>query len=133
MSLPVPDACTLPTAEQPVRQEEFATLCATSLQHSERISARHLRLTLSGDTDLADTVSDLAARESECCSFFDFTVTSTGDAVLLDVQVPATYATVLDGLSQLAAPSAETGPNVAAAAEQGVASGAEPDPQHGSE
>lgn len=102
MSFPVPDACTLPTAEQPIRQAEFATLCSTALSQAERIDAQHLRLTLAGGADLADTVRDLAARESECCSFFDFTVTDTANAVTLDIHVPASHSRVLDGLSELA-------------------------------
>ena len=104
MTFSVPDACTLPTAAQPLRQAEFATLCSTALRHHERIGPRHLRLTLSGDADLADAVRDLAARETECCSFFDFTVTPTDDAVILDIQVPTAQTAVLDGLSELAAP-----------------------------
>ncbi len=106
MSVPVPDACTLPTAEQPIRQLEFATLCSTYLSHSERISARHLRLALTGDADLADAVRDLAGRESQCCSFFDFAVTVTGEAVLLDIKVPMSHTAVLNGLSELAVPGA---------------------------
>lgn len=106
MSFPIPDACTLPTAAQPLRQAEFAALCSTALRHHERIRPGHLRLTLSGDADLADTVRELATRETECCSFFDFTVTETADAVTLDIEVPAAQTAVLDGLSELAAPLA---------------------------
>ncbi|MDQ4038990.1 MAG: hypothetical protein M3313_11745 [Actinomycetota bacterium] len=98
----VPDACTLPTAEQPLRQEEFTSLCRTALRGQERLSARHLRLMLAGADDLEATVRDLAGRESECCSFFVFTVTRTADAVLLDIEVPDAQVNVLDGLSELA-------------------------------
>lgn len=102
MSLQIPDACTLPTVEQPLRQAEFAALCASALRGQERPSDRHLRLTLSGGDDLLETVLDLTARESSCCSFFDFTVTPTADVVVLDIEVPAWQVGVLDGLSQLA-------------------------------
>jgi len=102
MSFQVPDACTLPTAAQPLREEEFATLCRTALRTQERLSERQLRLTLSGPDHLLETVTDLAARESDCCSFFDFTVTSIADVVVLDVAVPAAQIGVLDGLSELA-------------------------------
>ncbi|MGI8628040.1 MAG: hypothetical protein ACR2J5_15955, partial [Geodermatophilaceae bacterium] len=76
MSVQVPDACTLPTVEQPLRQAEFAALCSSALRRQERIHDRQLRLTLSGGADLLETVQDLTARESSCCSFFSFTVTS---------------------------------------------------------
>ncbi len=109
MSFEVPGACTLPTAAQPLRQAEFAALCSTYLREHERLSPRHLRLVLAGDEGLADTVRDLAARERDCCSFFDFTVTPTLQDVVLDVEVPEAYVGVLDGLSALAAGANQPG------------------------
>jgi hypothetical protein len=106
MSFEVPDACTLPTAARPLRLAEFDALFATALRRQERISARHLRMTLAGDDGLAETTRDLTARESACCSFFDFTITPTGDGVVLDIEVPAVHAAVLDGLSALATSAA---------------------------
>ncbi len=103
MSFHIPDVCTLPTAEQPLRQLEFEALCSTALRHQERVSRRHLQLALVGGEDLLDTVRDLTARESRCCSFFDFMVTPTDAGVVLDIHVPAEHADVLDGLSALAA------------------------------
>jgi hypothetical protein len=50
----------------------------------------------------ASTVRDVAARESVCCSFFDFTVCVDADRVLLDVRVPPARAEVLDGMTALA-------------------------------
>jgi hypothetical protein len=96
----VPDACTLPTAQRPLRRAEFDALFAAALLNSERVSSRHLRLTLAGAADLEAAVRDLTARESECCSFFTFTVTSPrpGD-VRLDIEVPAGQVAVLDGLA----------------------------------
>ncbi len=103
MSIPVPDACTLPTAAQPLRQAEFATLCSTAVRHQERIGPGQLRLTLSRDADLASAVRDLADREKECCSFFEFAVTETDGVVTLDIEVPAAQTAVLDGVSEFAA------------------------------
>ena len=61
-----PEACTLPTAERPLRL-------------------------------------DLTAREADCCSFFDFTVTpetvADGETLTLDIEVPAQYADVLDAIT----------------------------------
>ncbi len=103
MAFDVPESCTLPTAAQPLRQAEFAALCSTSLREHERLSRTHLRLILAGRHELEDTVRDLAAREHDCCSFFDFSVTATGQDVVLDIEVPHAYVGVLDGLSALAA------------------------------
>ncbi len=79
-----------------------AALCSTALRDQQRVSAKHLRLTLVGGDGLADDVRDLAVRETDCCSFFDFTVTPTAAVVVLDIEVPADYVGVLDGLSALA-------------------------------
>jgi len=99
-----PDACTLPTAERPLRLAEFDALFAAAVHGGERLTARHLRVTLSGGADLAATVRDLANRESQCCTFFTFTVgTSEPGLVRLDIEVPAAYVEVLDALDARAA------------------------------
>jgi hypothetical protein len=98
----VPDECTLPTAEQPLRLAEFDALFARAVRAVGRPAPQHLRLSLSGEPDLAGTVRDLAARETACCSFFDFTVISSGRAVTLDIRVPTAYTGVLDALAERA-------------------------------
>ena len=70
----VPEACTLPTAEQPLRLAEFDALFTAAVRGSTRLSPTHLRLQLTGDPDLEAVVRDLTVRESECCSFFMFGV-----------------------------------------------------------
>ena len=95
----IPAACTLPTAEQPLRSAELDALFATA-RGAERISPTLLRVTLTGGPDLLDTTRDLTGRESSCCSFFTFTLTTSGPAtVMLDVQVPAAHVQVLDALA----------------------------------
>ena len=91
-----PDACTLPSAERPLRLAEFDELFATSLRSGERHSPTRLRLRLAGADDLAATVRDLTDREGECCPFFEFTLDS---AVELTIDVPPAYAGVLDALA----------------------------------
>ncbi|GAA2575148.1 hypothetical protein GCM10010399_00650 [Dactylosporangium fulvum] len=58
---------------------------------------------LTGPAGLAATVRDLTAREAACCSFFTFTVTpgpaAGGEALTLDVRVPARHADVLASLT----------------------------------
>ena len=97
----VPMACTLPTVEQPLRAAEFDDLFATHLDRVDRLGATRARLVLTGDMGLAKRVRALADRETECCSFFEFTVTpssTTKDAVELEVRVPDAYTAVLDAL-----------------------------------
>jgi hypothetical protein len=98
----VPDACSLPTAERPLRRAEFDDLFATAVRRVEPVTPTHARLHLTGAAGLAATVRDLTARETECCSFFAFTVTpedvGEGEALTMDIKVPAHYADVLDAL-----------------------------------
>jgi hypothetical protein len=106
MSFDLPEACTLPTAERPFRLAEFDDLFATAVRRIDPVSASHVRLHLTGPAGLTARVRDLAARETECCSFFVFTTTEEpagdGEAVLLDIEVPAAHAEVLASLAQRA-------------------------------
>jgi hypothetical protein len=106
MSLPIPDACTLPTAEQPLRLAEFDDLFATAVRAVEVLGPTHARLRLTGPAGLETRVRDLAARETECCSFFTFTLTAEtaadGEGLVLDITVPTGYTDVLDSLTQRA-------------------------------
>jgi hypothetical protein len=106
MSFDIPDACTLPTVDRPVRLAEFDELFATAVRDVEILAPTHARMRLAGPTGLEERVRDLAARETGCCSFFDFTVTparaADDVAVVLDVEVPVAYADVLASLAQRA-------------------------------
>ena len=101
-----PGSCTLPVAERPLRAAEFGSLVAASLRCLERVDATHLRLVLVGDETLAAAAAELTARETECCSFFEFTMTELSDRLVLDVSVPPAHAAVLDGLARHAADAA---------------------------
>jgi hypothetical protein len=95
------DACTLPTADQPLRVAEFDALFAASLRSVERAPApaTRVRLVLTGDEDLRDRVELLVEAETACCSFFTFRITRLGDDVLaVDVEVPGGQSDVLAGL-----------------------------------
>lgn len=97
----ISNECTLPTAERPLRATEIHDLFAAALTRLTRTGPTHLRMHL--DPELETTVRDLVARESGCCSFFDFTVGLTDNGLLqLDVQVPAPYSEVIDELAALA-------------------------------
>jgi hypothetical protein len=97
----VPDACTLPTVDRPVRRAEFDDLFAGALRGQRRLSPTRLRWEL--DPAAAATARELTAREAECCSFFSFTVTDAGDLLRVDVEVPEAYVRVLDALATRAA------------------------------
>jgi hypothetical protein len=69
------DACTLPTADRPLRLAEFDDLFARALRAIERPDAPgHARLVLAGGVDLPGRVRRLADAETACCSFFTFTI-----------------------------------------------------------
>ena len=93
----VPEACTLPTVDQPLRLKEFDDLFATSLRGLTRVSPTVLRWSL--DPAAGQVARDLTSRETECCSFFSFTFSSPGDLLTVDVEVPPAQVAVLDALA----------------------------------
>jgi hypothetical protein len=98
-----PDACTLPTVEQPVRVSEFDSLFAEALTSTERVSPTRARFALTGSEDTAARAQDLATRETACCSFFAFTITPTSPvSAIMDVTVPDARADVLAALVDIA-------------------------------
>jgi hypothetical protein len=94
-----PDACTLPTAERPLRLAEFDELFASAVRSVRRIEPTRLRLELDGAAETEHTARDLTARETLCCAFFTFQFTRDGERLWLDAHVPAAYTPVLDGLA----------------------------------
>jgi len=92
------DACTLPTADRPLRLAEFDALFATNLRRVEHRDA-DVRLHLAGAEGLVEQVRDLAERETSCCSFFAFTLTGTDQALTLDISVPPARQEILDALA----------------------------------
>ncbi|WP_174531248.1 hypothetical protein [Micromonospora maritima] len=101
----VPDACTLPTTQRPLRLAEFDTLLRGAVRAVDRPSTRHLRLRLDGAGHVERTARDLTARESACCAFFTFDLARADDrALTLDIRVPAAHTDVLDALAVRAAP-----------------------------
>ncbi|MEV6845180.1 hypothetical protein [Actinoplanes sp. NPDC051411] len=96
----VPESCTLPTAGRPLRLAAFDDLFATSLRGQQKLSATLLRWDL--DPAAEATARELTSRESRCCSFFTFTFHPDGEALWLDVEVPAEHRDVLDALGERA-------------------------------
>jgi hypothetical protein len=92
------DFCALPTAEQPLRLAEWDELFADAVTSVKTIDPHRAQLTLRAQHDLAARAADLAVRETECCSFFTFTLTATGGSLALEISVPSAQTTVLDAM-----------------------------------
>lgn len=95
------DACTMPTAERPLRLAEFDDLFATSVRGVRRRGDGVL-MQLTGTEGLLERVRDLAARETACCSFFTFTIEGTDQDLTLDISVPPDRREILDALAERA-------------------------------
>ena len=96
----IPAECTLPAAGRRARLGEFDELVAGAIEAPARLSPTHLRLVLGAGRE--DATRDLLARESDCCSFFDFGLRrSAAGHLVLDVRVPERQAGVLDALADL--------------------------------
>ena len=89
------DACTLPTAERPLRVAEFDELF-TFVSRAERRGPRLLDLVLPRDVE--SDARNLADRESECCSFFTFEFEGAGNDVVMHISVPPEQIEVLDAI-----------------------------------
>lgn len=93
----MPQACTLPTVEQPMRVAEFDDFFARDVRAVRRVSATELSFVVAAAAEA--TGRDLAARETECCSFFTFDFVAADEkSVVMRVQVPASQVPVLDAL-----------------------------------
>jgi hypothetical protein len=96
----VPEACTLPTTEVPLRAAEFDRLFTERLLAAERIGETELRLRLTGGEPTAAWARDLAAREAACCSFFTFDIRREDELhVWMTVTVPPRHTDVLAALA----------------------------------
>ena len=108
-TLPIEDSCTLPTAAQPLRLKEFDELFRYQLSQPRRIGPRRVEFSFANADGLYAHMSDLVARESACCSFFEFSIdpdvrqAANQDRLMLRVGVPASQVDVLQALTDRAA------------------------------
>ena len=98
----VPDACTLPTAEQPLRTKEFGELFRDAATGVQRVDAQRARLVLRPEPGIAARAADLSVRETQCCSFFEFTLSATGGELTMDITAPPAQVDVLDAFVERA-------------------------------
>ena len=76
-----PEACTLPTVEQPLRRDEFDALFSEDVISVQQVSAERLRFGLRAHPEAAARAAGLAVKETGCCSFFTFDL-SIGDGMV---------------------------------------------------
>ncbi|MFF8843432.1 hypothetical protein ACF08N_11980 [Streptomyces sp. NPDC015127] len=95
----VPQSCTLPTEERPLRVAEWDALFAERLTALSRPQPLRLRLDLADGPSVEDRVRDLVEREGGCCSFFTFTITPGQERIHLDISVDAAHETVLEAIA----------------------------------
>ena len=89
----------MPTEEQPLRVAEFDDFFARGVRAARRVSATQLDFVVAAAAAAEATGRDLAARETECCSFFTFDfVAADKESVVMRVRVPASQVPVLDAL-----------------------------------
>ncbi|MEU8751158.1 hypothetical protein [Streptomyces chartreusis] len=105
----VPQSCTLPTEERPLRLAEWDALFATQTAAPYRPDALRVRLELPAGSGSEERARDLAERENGCCSFFAFTVTGTPEGVVLDIAVSEEHEAVLSALAARADRAAAPG------------------------
>lgn len=108
----VPEACTLPTVEQPLRVAEFDDLFAEAVRAPERIGPAVLRLYLPPGESVLSRLRDLVSRETSCCSFFSFEVHPSAADTVLEVRVPQARVSVLDALHRRAETARVSGERV---------------------
>jgi hypothetical protein len=80
--------CALATADQITRGAEFDQLFAEMVLRTEQPAPTRLRLELRRDPAAARRAAELAVAETECCSFFTFTLTAATDRLELEIAVP---------------------------------------------
>jgi hypothetical protein len=96
-------ACTLSDTARLARAAEFSQLFAETVRRVERPEATRLRLDLEPGPGPAAQTAELISAETECCSFFTFTLTATAGSLALEITVPQAQTAVLDALAERAA------------------------------
>jgi hypothetical protein len=92
----MPESCTLPTSERPLRVAEFDALFRTAVNGQQRAATTVLELSLTPEPEVAAAAAALAVQESRCCSFFRFALTVDPREVQLTIRVPETHVDVLN-------------------------------------
>lgn len=97
-----PEACTLPIRQRPLRLAEFDALFADDVTEVRRTAPDLALLELRPEPAVAARAADLSVRETGCCSFFEFSLVTTGGHLTLQVRTPPEHVAVLDALVERA-------------------------------
>jgi hypothetical protein len=95
MRQPTPIACSLSPGDRIGREAEFRHLATSDLLARERTDSG-IRLRFGPSEETRALVLELVSKEKECCPFFDFSLGSEADELLLDVSAPDDARPVLD-------------------------------------
>jgi hypothetical protein len=96
----VAEVCTLPTADLPDRVSAFDDVFRRHLSSVERRGSTRTQFALDPRPSVAAVVADLAAREVQCCAFFDFALHLGDGSLALTVSVPDRFAPVLAAFTE---------------------------------
>ena len=100
------DACTLSASDRVTRAAEFSQSFTETVRRTERPEPTRLRAAaVAGGLAARTAEADMVA-ETECCSFFTFTLTAAAGSLVLDVTVPPAHTAALDALAGRTAGSA---------------------------
>jgi hypothetical protein len=95
----VPEACSLPTVEQPLRRREFDDLFHDDVIGVVPESPQQVRLDLRAEPAAVGRAASLAAKETGCCSFFTFELKIADGNVSMTVSAAPAHAPVLAALA----------------------------------
>ena len=98
----VPEACTLPTVDQPLRRAEFDDLFRTDVVTVVRTATQALRLELRDGPEVAARAALLAVKETECCSFFMFDLNISEGTAAMVISTDPRHGDVLTALAERA-------------------------------
>ncbi len=87
--------CTLGSVDFKDRVDDIRSLSRRSLRRAER---RPLSLTLIYEAETLSKVTDLVAKESECCSFLTFDIAGDAGSVRLTITAPVQALSAADEL-----------------------------------
>jgi|Tabmets5t2r1_1033131.scaffolds.fasta_scaffold09430_4 hypothetical protein len=104
----IPIACTLDRAQLRRRGEDIRALGRAALTAVER-SERQAVLRFRPDPEIHEQVKAIAAAESECCAFLDFTVAQEPGATVVTIASPPDGAPILHELVDLFSADADRG------------------------
>jgi hypothetical protein len=96
-----PEACSLPLADQPARMAEWDTLFIEAVREVSPTGGG-VRFVVDRGVAIPAAVADLADRESQCCSFLEFTLVVGDGTLSLGVTSDAGHAEVVDALGERA-------------------------------